>query len=141
MGTIASCPAKIKMWRWCVDKFARSVPLPDDDGGGLSGLEEHIIMEKADRELASPNAVRLVAAQQRYNRVVQVRAMAAQPEAFRDAIDFVHSGKLGKDQAGESMGLFCVESNPVYKAADANPPAGSPTLICGSGQPQKGHSV
>lgn len=65
----------------------------------------------------------MVAAQQRYNRVVQVGQWQRSQKHFRDAIDFVHSGKLGKIRLVKVWGYFAWV-NPISKLPDSNPPAG-----------------
>jgi len=65
----------------------------------------------------------MVAAQQRYNRVVQVGQWQRSQKHFRDAIDFVHSGKLGKIRLVKVWGYFAWV-NPISKLPDGNPPAG-----------------
>ncbi|GGN04185.1 NADH-dependent dehydrogenase [Dyadobacter beijingensis] len=65
----------------------------------------------------------MVAAQQRYNRVVQVGQWQRSQKHFRDAIEFVHSGQLGKIRLVKVWGYFAWV-NPISKLPDGTPPAG-----------------
>lgn len=65
----------------------------------------------------------MVAAQGRYGRVVQVGQWQRSQKHFRDAIAFVHSGKLGKMRLVKVWSYFAWV-NPILKVPDSNPPAG-----------------
>lgn len=65
----------------------------------------------------------MVAAQLRYNRVVQVGQWQRSQQHFKDAIDFVHSGKLGKIQLVKAWAYFSWVT-PISKLPDGNPPMG-----------------
>ncbi|MDR6805157.1 putative dehydrogenase [Dyadobacter sp. BE34] len=65
----------------------------------------------------------MVAAQQRTNRVVQVGQWQRSQKHFRDAVDFVHSGKLGKVGLVKVWGYFNY-GNPILKQPDGSAPAG-----------------
>ncbi|KAA0988674.1 Gfo/Idh/MocA family protein [Dyadobacter aurulentus] len=65
----------------------------------------------------------MVAAQQRYNRVVQVGQWQRSQQHFREAIDFVHSGELGKIRLVKVWGYFNW-GEPLTKKPDGNPPVG-----------------
>jgi len=65
----------------------------------------------------------MVAAQQRYNRVVQVGQWQRSQKHFRDAMDFVHSGKLGKIRLVKVWSYFSWVT-PIAKQPDGSPPAG-----------------
>src|SRR5690606_16748696 len=65
----------------------------------------------------------MVAAQERYKSVVQVGQWQRSQQHFKDAIDFVHSGKLGKIRLVKSWAYFSWV-NPIPKLPDSNPPAG-----------------
>ncbi len=65
----------------------------------------------------------MVAAQERYKRAVQVGQWQRSQRHFKDAVDFVHSGKLGKVRlvkAWAYMGWL----DSIPKKPDGNPPAG-----------------
>jgi predicted dehydrogenase len=64
----------------------------------------------------------MVAAQQRYNRVVQVGQWQRSQKHFRDAVDYVHSGKLGKIRLVKVWGYF--NYGKMEKIPDSTPPAG-----------------
>lgn len=65
----------------------------------------------------------MVAAQKRYNRVVQAGQWQRSQQHFRDAIDFVHSGKLGMIR---SVKVWCYQGwmRPQPVVADSAPPPG-----------------
>ncbi|MEX2595251.1 MAG: Gfo/Idh/MocA family oxidoreductase [Anditalea sp.] len=65
----------------------------------------------------------MVTAQQRSNRVVQVGQWQRSQKHFKDAIDFVHSGKLGKVRLVKSWAYFSWV-NPIPKLPDSKPPEG-----------------
>lgn len=65
----------------------------------------------------------MVAAQQRTNRVVQVGQWQRSQKHFRDAVDFVHSGKLGKVGLVKVWGYFNY-GNPIIQQPDGTAPAG-----------------
>ncbi|PSL34156.1 Gfo/Idh/MocA family protein [Dyadobacter jiangsuensis] len=65
----------------------------------------------------------MVAAQQRTNRVVQVGQWQRSQKHFRDAVDFVHSGKLGKVGLVKVWGYFNY-GNPILKQPDGSAPTG-----------------
>ncbi|MCE6991848.1 Gfo/Idh/MocA family protein [Dyadobacter sp. CY323] len=65
----------------------------------------------------------MVAAQKQSGRVVQVGQWQRSQKHFRDAIAFVHSGKLGKMRLVKVWSYFAWV-NPIVKLPDANPPAG-----------------
>jgi predicted dehydrogenase len=65
----------------------------------------------------------MVAAQERYNRVVQVGQWQRSQKHFRDAVDFVHSGKLGKIGLVKVWGYFNY-GEPILKQSDSTVPAG-----------------
>ena len=65
----------------------------------------------------------MVAAQERYNRVVQVGQWQRSQKHFRDAIEFVHSGKLGKIGLVKVWGYFNY-GTPVVALPDSAVPSG-----------------
>lgn len=65
----------------------------------------------------------MIAAQQRYNRVVQVGQWQRSQKHFRDAVDFVHSGKLGKIGLVKVWGYFNY-GTPLTNIPDTAPPEG-----------------
>lgn len=65
----------------------------------------------------------MVAAQERYGRVVQVGQWQRSQKHFRDAISFVHSGKLGKIRLVKAWAYFSWVT-PIPKLPDSQPPAG-----------------
>lgn len=65
----------------------------------------------------------MVAAQERYNRVVQVGQWQRSQKHFRDAIEFVHSGKLGKIGLVKVWGYFNYGA-PLVDLPDSAAPAG-----------------
>lgn len=65
----------------------------------------------------------MVAAQERDQRVVQVGQWQRSQKHFRDAIDFVYSGKLGKIGLVKVWGYFNY-GNPILKQPDSAVPAG-----------------
>jgi predicted dehydrogenase len=64
----------------------------------------------------------MVAAQQRYNRVVQVGQWQRSQKHFRDAVDYVHSGKLGKIRLVKVWGYF--NYGKLEKLPDSPAPTG-----------------
>ncbi|MGG7664536.1 Gfo/Idh/MocA family protein [Dyadobacter sp. BHUBP1] len=65
----------------------------------------------------------MVAAQQKTNRVVQVGQWQRSQKHFRDAVDFVHSGKLGKVGLVKVWGYFNY-GNPILQQPDGAAPVG-----------------
>jgi len=65
----------------------------------------------------------MVAAQQRYNRVVQVGQWQRSQQHFKDAIEFVHSGRLGKIQLVKAWAYFSFVT-PIAKLPDGVTPEG-----------------
>ncbi|MCF0074699.1 Gfo/Idh/MocA family oxidoreductase [Dyadobacter sp. CY261] len=65
----------------------------------------------------------MVAAQERYKRVVQVGQWQRSQKHFRDAVDFMYSGKLGKIGLVKVWGYFNY-GNPILKQPDTAAPAG-----------------
>ncbi|NIJ54749.1 Gfo/Idh/MocA family protein [Dyadobacter arcticus] len=65
----------------------------------------------------------MVAAQERYKRVVQVGQWQRSQKHFRDAIEFVHSGKLGKIGLVKVWGYFNY-GTPLTSLPDSATPAG-----------------
>jgi predicted dehydrogenase len=65
----------------------------------------------------------MVAAQERYKRVVQVGQWQRSQKHFRDAIEFVHSGKLGKIGLVKVWGYFNY-GTPLTNLPDSAAPAG-----------------
>jgi predicted dehydrogenase len=65
----------------------------------------------------------MVAAQERYKRVVQVGQWQRSQKHFRDAIEFVHSGKLGKIGLVKVWGYFNY-GTPLTNLPDSAVPAG-----------------
>lgn len=65
----------------------------------------------------------MVAAQKKYNRVVQVGQWQRSQKHFRDAVDFVYSGKLGKVGLVKVWGYFNY-GNPILNQPDSAAPAG-----------------
>ncbi|WP_353719150.1 Gfo/Idh/MocA family oxidoreductase [Dyadobacter sp. 676] len=65
----------------------------------------------------------MVAAQERHNRVVQVGQWQRSQRHFRDAVDFVYSGKLGKVGLVKVWGYFNY-GNPILQQPDGTAPAG-----------------
>ena len=67
--------------------------------------------------------VQMVAAQQRYNRVVQAGQWQRSQQHFRDAVDFVQSGALGNIR---TVKVWCYQGwmKPGPVVADSLPPAG-----------------
>jgi len=65
----------------------------------------------------------MVAAQKRYNRVVQAGQWQRSQQHFRDAVDFVHSGQLGMIR---TVKVSCYQGwmRPQPVVADSAPPAG-----------------
>ncbi len=65
----------------------------------------------------------MVAAQQRYNKIVQAGQWQRSQQHFRDAVDFVHSGKLGNIR---TVKVWCYQGwmKPGKVVPDTAPPAG-----------------
>ncbi|MDF2191166.1 Gfo/Idh/MocA family oxidoreductase [Paraflavitalea sp. CAU 1676] len=65
----------------------------------------------------------MVAAQQRYNKVVQAGQWQRSQQHFRDAVDFVHSGQLGNIR---TVKVWCYQGwmRPEPVRPDSAPPAG-----------------
>lgn len=65
----------------------------------------------------------MVAAQQRYNKVVQAGQWQRSQKHFRDAVDFVHSGQLGNIR---TVKVWCYQGwmHPEPVRPDSAPPAG-----------------
>ena len=65
----------------------------------------------------------MVAAQKKYNRVVQVGQWQRSQQHFRDAVDFVHSGQLGNIR---TVKVWCYQGwmKPAPVVPDSAPPAG-----------------
>jgi predicted dehydrogenase len=65
----------------------------------------------------------MVAAQKKYNRVVQAGQWQRSQQHFKDAVDFVHSGQLGKIR---TVKVWCYQDwmKPDPKVPDTPPPAG-----------------
>ncbi|MBS1606334.1 MAG: Gfo/Idh/MocA family oxidoreductase [Bacteroidetes bacterium] len=65
----------------------------------------------------------MIAAQQKYNRVVQVGQWQRSQQHFKDAVDFVHSGQLGNIR---TVKVWCYQGwmKPGPKVPDSAPPAG-----------------
>lgn len=65
----------------------------------------------------------MVAAQKKYNRIVQAGQWQRSQQHFRDAVDFVHSGQLGNIR---TVKVCCYQGwmKPAPVVADSNPPAG-----------------
>lgn len=65
----------------------------------------------------------MVAAQEKYNKIVQAGQWQRSQQHFRDAIDFVHSGQLGNIR---TVKVCCYQGwmKPGPKVADSAPPAG-----------------
>lgn len=65
----------------------------------------------------------MVAAQKQYNRAVQVGQWQRSQQHFRDAVDFVYSGKLGNIR---TVKIWCYQGwmRPGPTVADATPPPG-----------------
>ena len=65
----------------------------------------------------------MVAAQQRYNKVVQAGQWQRSQQHFKDAVDYVQSGKLGMIR---TVKVWCYQGwmKPAAVVPDSNPPAG-----------------
>jgi predicted dehydrogenase len=65
----------------------------------------------------------MVAAQQRYNKIVQAGQWQRSQQHFRDAVDFVHSGQLGNIR---TVKVWCYQGwmHPEPVVPDSAPPAG-----------------
>jgi len=65
----------------------------------------------------------MIAAQQKYNRVVQVGQWQRSQQHFKDAVDFVYSGQLGNIR---TVKVWCYQGwmKPGPKVPDSAPPAG-----------------
>src|SRR5262245_51686696 len=66
---------------------------------------------------------RMVAAQKKYNRVVQAGQWQRSQQHFQDAMDFMYSGQLG---AVRTVKVWCYQGwmRPAPKVADSTPPPG-----------------
>jgi len=66
---------------------------------------------------------RMVAAQQRYNKIVQVGQWQRSQQHFRDAVDFLRTGQLGNIR---TVKVWCYQGwmKPDIKRPDSAPPAG-----------------
>ena len=66
---------------------------------------------------------RMVAAQQRYNKIVQAGQWQRSQQHFKDAVDYVHSGQLGNIRTAK---VWCYQGwmKPGPVVADSAPPAG-----------------
>lgn len=62
-------------------------------------------------------------AQKKYNRAIQVGQWQRSQKHFRDAIDYVHSGKLGNIRTAKAW-AYQGWMAPAPKVADSNPPTG-----------------
>ena len=83
---------------------------------------KHVYVEKpVGNSIVECNA--MVAAQQKYNRVVQVGQWQRSQQHFRDAIEFVHSGQLGNIRTAK---VWCYQGwmKPDIVRPDSAPPAG-----------------
>ena len=71
----------------------------------------------------------MVAAQQRYNKVVQAGQWQRSQQHFRDAVDFVHSGQLGNIRTTK---VWCYQGwmHPEHVRPDSDPPAGVDYAAC-----------
>jgi predicted dehydrogenase len=65
----------------------------------------------------------MIAAQKRYNKIVQVGQWQRSQQHFKDAVDFVHSGQLGMIR---TVKVCCYQGwmRPLPVVQDSNPPAG-----------------
>lgn len=65
----------------------------------------------------------MVAAQQRYNKIVQAGQWQRSQQHFKEAVDFVHSGQLGMIR---TVKVWCYQGwmHPQPVVADSEPPAG-----------------
>ncbi|RAJ73462.1 putative dehydrogenase [Chitinophaga dinghuensis] len=83
---------------------------------------KHVYVEKpAGNSIVECNT--MMAAQARYNRVVQVGQWQRSQQHFKDAIDFVHSGQLGQVRLVKAWAYMgWMKSIPVQP--DGTPPAG-----------------
>lgn len=64
----------------------------------------------------------MVAATKKYNRIVQVGQWQRSQQHFRDAVDFVHSGKLGKIRLVKAWSYVGWKSSVPKKPDSATPP-------------------
>lgn len=83
---------------------------------------KHVYVEKPiGNSIAECNA--MVAAQKKYNRVVQVGQWQRSQQHFRDAIEFVHSGQLGNIRTAK---VWCYQGwmKPDIVQPDTAPPPG-----------------
>ncbi len=83
---------------------------------------KHVYVEKPiGNSIAECNV--MVAAQKKYNRVVQVGQWQRSQQHFRDAIAYVHSGKLGNIRTAK---VWCYQGwmKPDIVRPDSAPPAG-----------------
>lgn len=65
----------------------------------------------------------MVAAQKRYNKIVQAGQWQRSQQHFRDAVDFIRTGQLGNIR---TVKVWCYQGwmKPAPKVADSEPPAG-----------------
>jgi predicted dehydrogenase len=83
---------------------------------------KHVYVEKPiGNSIAECRA--MVAAQEKYQRVVQVGQWQRSQKHFRDAVEFVHSGKLGKIGLVKVWGYFNY-GPPIVNLPDSPVPAG-----------------
>lgn len=85
-------------------------------------LGKHVYVEKPIGNSITECNV-MVAAQKKYNRVVQVGQWQRSQQHFRDAIEFVHSGKLGNIRTAK---VWCYQGwmKPDIVRPNSAPPAG-----------------
>ncbi len=84
--------------------------------------DKHVYVEKPiGNSIAECNV--MVAAQKKYNRVVQVGQWQRSQQHFRDAIEFVHSGQLGNIRTAK---VWCYQGwmKPDIVQPNSAPPAG-----------------
>jgi len=84
--------------------------------------EKHVYVEKpAGNSIGECNT--MIAAKNRYNRIVQVGQWQRSQKHFRDALDFVHSGQLGNIRTTK---VWCYQGwmRPQPVVANSAPPAG-----------------
>src|SRR5678810_1257847 len=65
----------------------------------------------------------MVAAQKRYNKIVQAGQWQRSQQHFRDAVDFIRTGQLGNIR---TVKVWCYQGwmKPAEKVPDSDPPAG-----------------
>lgn len=65
----------------------------------------------------------MMAAQKRYNKIVQAGQWQRSQQHFRDAVDFIHTGQLGNIR---TVKVWCYQGwmKPAPKVPDTDPPAG-----------------